>query len=113
MGFSATIQNAGTGANNTAVTEAFDLPNVLQTPSFTVSDAPGDNDGVPEPGENITLNIPLTNNTGTPAVGTTLQVVGGGSANYGTIASGNNGKSAGQLYRSSRYALRFGFDPDL
>jgi hypothetical protein len=87
MGFSATVNAQGTGANNTRVTEAFDLPNLLQTPTLTVSDSTGDNDGFPEPGETISLNIPLTNNTGTEATGTTLQVVGGGSANYGTIAN--------------------------
>ena len=46
---------AGTGANNTRVTEAFDLPNLVQTPIFTVSDATGDNDGFPEPGEPLTF----------------------------------------------------------
>ena len=88
MGFSASVTNAGTGANNTIVVDGFDLPNLLQNPTFTVSDAIGDNDGFPEPGEPLTLSIPLTNNTGSPATGTTLQVVGGGSANYGTIANG-------------------------
>ena len=88
MGFSASISNAGTGANNTVVVDGFDLPNLLQTPIFTISDAPGDNDGFPEPGEPLTLNIPLSNNTGSTANGTTLQVVGGGLANYGTISNG-------------------------
>ncbi|HQU84466.1 MAG TPA: M36 family metallopeptidase, partial [Pyrinomonadaceae bacterium] len=88
MGFSASITNAGTGANNTIVTDGFDLPNLFQTPTFSVSDSAGNNNGFPEPGENLTLTIPLTNNTGTAATGTTLTVVGGGSANYGTINSG-------------------------
>ncbi len=88
MGFSAVVVNAGTGANNTRVTEAFNLPNLVQTPTITVSDATGDNDGFPEPGEPITLSIPLANSTGNSATGTTLQIVGGGSANYGTIANG-------------------------
>jgi hypothetical protein len=93
MGFSAVVTAAGTGANNTRVTEAFDLPNLLQTPAITVSDSTGDNDGFPEPGETITINVPLTNNTGNSATGTTLQIVGGGSANYGTI---NNGQTVSQ-----------------
>ncbi|HVE56711.1 MAG TPA: M36 family metallopeptidase [Pyrinomonadaceae bacterium] len=88
MGASAVVTAAGSGANNTRVTEAFDLPNLVQTPTFTVSDSTGDNDGFPEPGETITLTIPLTNNTGNDATGTTLQVVGGGTANYGTITNG-------------------------
>ncbi len=87
MGFSAIVTAPGSGASNTRVTEAFDLPNLLQTPTFAISDSSGDNDGFPEPGEVITLSIPLTNNTGNDATGTTLQVVGGGSANYGTIAN--------------------------
>lgn len=79
LGFSATNPTGNT------VTEGFDLPNLAQTPNLSISDAPGDNDGYPEPGETITLSVPLTNNTGVAAVGTTLQIVGGGSANYGTI----------------------------
>jgi hypothetical protein len=88
MGFSALVNNAGTGANNTVVVDGFDLPNLLQTPTVTVSDSTGDNDGFPEPNEPITISVPLTNNTGNAATGTTLQLVGGGSANYGTIANG-------------------------
>ncbi len=87
MGFSASIQNPGTGTGTARVTEAFDLPNLLQTPTFTVSDAPGDNDGFPEPGEQVTITLPLTNNTGNPATSVSVQLVGGGSANYGTIAN--------------------------
>jgi hypothetical protein len=88
MGFSAQVTAQGTGASNTRVIEAFDLPNLLQTPTFSVSDAGGNNNGFPEPGETVSLTIPLSNNTGTLATGTTLQVVGGGSANYGSIANG-------------------------
>jgi hypothetical protein len=86
MGFSATIQNIGTGSGNARVTEAFDTPNLVQTPTFTITG--GDGDGYAEPGESVTLNIPLTNTTGQAANATTLQVVGGGNANYGTIANG-------------------------
>ncbi|HEV8593185.1 MAG TPA: M36 family metallopeptidase [Pyrinomonadaceae bacterium] len=88
MGFSASIQNPGTGSNNTAVTDGFDLPNLFQTPSITVSDSAGNNNGFPEPAEQLSITIPLTNNTGNQATGVTLQIVGGGSANYGTIANG-------------------------
>ena len=88
MGYSASIQNPGTGANNARVTEAFDLPNLTQTPTFTISDSAGDNDGFPEPGEALSISVPLSNNTGTTATGVTAQIVGGGSANYGTINHG-------------------------
>jgi hypothetical protein len=82
MGFSAT------GTTTNVIVEGYDLPNLVQTQNLTVSDAPGDNDGFPEPGESITISVPLTNSTGSSATGVTLQLVGGGSANYGTIANG-------------------------
>jgi hypothetical protein len=82
MGFSAANPTGNT------VTEAFDQPNLFQTQNLTVNDSTGDNDGFPEPGETVTINIPLTNNTGSTATGTTLQIVGGGSASYGTITNG-------------------------
>ncbi len=88
MGFSASIQNIGTGGSDARVTQSFDLPNLVQTPSITVSDTPGDNDGFPEPGEPVSVNFPLTNTTGNPANNVIVQIVGGGSANYGTIANG-------------------------
>lgn len=88
MGFSASIQNPGSGNGDARVTEAFDLPNLLQTPTFTVSDSAGDGDGAFEPGEPLTITVPLTNNTGTSATGVTLQVEGGSTADYGTIATG-------------------------
>ena len=88
MGASAVVNNAGTGVSDTVVTEAFDLPNLLQTPNVSVSDAPGDNDGFPEPGEPVLVNIPIYNLTGNAAANTTVQIVGGGTNNYGTIVSG-------------------------
>ena len=88
MGATASIQNVGTGENDTRVTEAFDLPNVLQSPSLTASDASADNDGFLEPGETVTLNIPLTNSTGNLVTGVSLQVNGGTAVNYGNVAHG-------------------------
>ncbi|MBK8465613.1 MAG: M36 family metallopeptidase [Chloracidobacterium sp.] len=87
IGASASIQVNGS-SGTTRVTEAFDLPNLYQTPNLTISDASGDNDGFPEPGELLSLAIPLTNSTGSNAASVTLQIVGGGSANYGTIVTG-------------------------
>ncbi|HSI87779.1 MAG TPA: M36 family metallopeptidase [Pyrinomonadaceae bacterium] len=88
MGASASIQATGSGTGNARVTEAFDTPNLRQTPTITVADPQGNNNGYPDPGEKIVLSIPLTNNTGTTATGVTLNLVGGGSADYGTIGSG-------------------------
>ncbi len=88
MGYSASIQNVGSSNGDARVTEAFDSPNLYQTPSITVTDPAGNNNGFPEPGETVTLTIPITNWTGINATGVTLQVVGGGSANFGTIVSG-------------------------
>ncbi len=89
LGANASIQNVGgtsTGGTGTArVTEAFNAPNLVQAPAVTVSDVVGDNDGYPEPGENVTISVPLTNSTGTTATSIGLQLVGGGSANYGTL----------------------------
>ena len=88
MGFSASIQNPGTGTGNARVTEAFDTPNVIQTPAYTVSDSTGDGDGAIEPGEPIVITVPLTNNTGSTATGVSLMLQGGSSASYGTIPHG-------------------------
>jgi hypothetical protein len=76
--------------------EAFDLP-LRQTPDLTVAEVPGagnsNGNGFFEPGEKLVITVPLTNSSGDPATGVTLQLVGGGSANYGTI---NNGVTATQ-----------------
>ncbi|HMS39107.1 MAG TPA: M36 family metallopeptidase [Pyrinomonadaceae bacterium] len=93
MGFSAVVTNAGSGSGTARVTEAFDLANLTQKPSITVSDAGGNNNGSPEPGETISISVPLFNDSGVDAATTTIQLVGGGSANYGTI---NNNSTATQ-----------------
>ena len=85
MGAGARIIAAGSGTGNARVVEAFDLPNLLQTPGFSFVELFGNGNGFPDPGETLTLTIPLFNNTGNNADSTTLQIVGGGSANYGTV----------------------------
>jgi subtilisin-like proprotein convertase family protein len=80
MGFSAQVISISN------VVEAFDLPNVVQTPNFTFTEIGGD--GYPTPGDTLRLTIPLTNNSGATITGVTLQVAGGGSASYGDIAHG-------------------------
>ncbi len=85
MGFSATNPTGNT------VTESFDLPNaVLAQTGFSVSDAApgGDGDGFAEPGEIVQLIIPVINNTGDTVNNIVGSVVGGGSANYGTLTNG-------------------------
>lgn len=44
MGMSASIQNTGTGSNNTAVTEAYDLPQALRRPAHADFDGDGRSD---------------------------------------------------------------------
>jgi subtilisin-like proprotein convertase family protein len=89
MGFSAVVNNAGTGAGNTVVTEAFDVPNAIITNPISISDSTGDNDGFAEPGEPILVSVPITNNSGGAAItNVNGSVTGGGTANFGSIANG-------------------------
>lgn len=83
MGFRASFQNVGSGSGTTRVTESFERPNLVQSPAISISDSGGD--GYPEPGEVLTVTIPLSNNTGTDATGVTLQLANGGAAAYGAI----------------------------
>ena len=83
MGFSASVQSTA------AVTESFDFPNVRATDPFSVSDTTGDNDGFPEPGENVLLNISVINpSTGAAITNVQVNVNGGANVSYGTIADG-------------------------
>ncbi|HMS10400.1 MAG TPA: M36 family metallopeptidase, partial [Pyrinomonadaceae bacterium] len=86
MGVSASIQNQGTGNNNTAVTEAFDTPGLVQTPAISVDDSTGNGSGFPDPGESVLIELPLTNNSGVAATNVSVTLAGGGSADYGNIA---------------------------
>ena len=101
MGASASIQNTGgstsdgSGTGQTRVTEAFDLPNLQQTPDITVSDSTGDGDGFLEPGEPVRITVPLTNITGVTATNVSAQIVNGGNAFYGSIA--HNGTASNQI----------------
>jgi hypothetical protein len=86
MGFSASVQSA------TAVTEAFDFPNVSIVDPFSVSDSTGDNDGFPEPGENVLLSVSVGNTTGGPITNVQVNVNGGPNTSYGTINDGQTVK---------------------
>ncbi len=81
MGFTA----ADTG---TVATEAFDTANAEITDPFSTSDASGNNNGVPEPGEKILLNIAVTNpNTGATITNVQANVNGGPNVSYGSLAN--------------------------
>ena len=83
MGFSARYNSA------TSVTEAFDMPN-LNLGAVTISnDSCPPADGFADPGESLTLNIPLSNPfCATPANGVTISVDGGAPISYGDIPAG-------------------------
>lgn len=82
MGFSATV-NAGS-----SVTEAFDTPH-LTLGDVIISNDSCDNLGTADPGETVTLTIPLTNPfCATSIDGTTASVNGGSLVNYGNIPAG-------------------------
>ncbi len=76
------------GLAASAVVESFSLPNLQQSPAFTVSDVAGNDNGWPEPGERLLLSVPLTNPLAATATGVTLSVNGGTPVNYGNIVSG-------------------------
>lgn len=84
MGFSASIQSTSPAQ----VTEAFDFPNVQYTDPLVVSDAPGDNDGYPEPGENLLISVSVRNNTGSTINNVFANINGGPNVSYGNIADG-------------------------
>ena len=87
-GFSSAVTNAGTGADNTIVVEAFDTPNVVMTNPFSVNDSTGNNNGVPEPGENVRLSVAVTNTTGATVNSVDVNVDGGANVSYGNVADG-------------------------
>ncbi len=97
MGFGASDSNA-----NTAVVESFALPNLQQTPTFTFSDAPGNGNSFPEPGEALVLTVPVQNPLSDPATGVTVSVNGGPAVSFGTIAGGQT------VTRSIPYAVPAG-----
>jgi hypothetical protein len=85
MGFSAEILSTGP-AN---VVEAFDFPNVQHVNPFAVSDAPGNGNGFPEPGESLLLSVPVTNATGATVTNVKANVSGGTDVSYGDIPDGS------------------------
>ncbi|MFL6231446.1 MAG: M36 family metallopeptidase [Pyrinomonadaceae bacterium] len=86
MGFRAGYKLSIDGVH---VNESFEDPN-LTLGSVTATETTGDGDGVFEPGETVTLSIPLQNTLcATTATNTTATLSpGGGSANYGNVSPG-------------------------
>src|SRR5262245_2989110 len=83
MGFSARYNST------TSVTEAFDIPN-LNLGAVTISnDSCAPPDGFPDPGESLTLTIPVSNPfCASSATGVTISVNGGAPVSYGDIPAG-------------------------
>ena len=79
MGFGAAINGAG------VVTESFQAPILFQEPAFTISDISGNNNGVPDPNENVTLTVPLFNPLNAPATNVTVSINGSAAVSYGNI----------------------------
>lgn len=84
MGLSASIQST---TSPVRVTEAFDKAHAKIVDPVTITSVPV-GDGFPEPGETVSLSVPITNTSGNLVTGVTANVVGGGNANYGDIADG-------------------------
>lgn len=83
MGFSASEEST----SPVRVTEAFDPPNAfIADAGFQISDASGDNDGFFEPGETLTVTIPVSNNSGQTINNVSVNIDGGTGTNYGNIA---------------------------
>ena len=85
MGFSA----SAVSPSSSSVVEAFDMPN-LNLGAVTISDdSCPPSDGFADPGETLTLNIPLSNPfCATPGTGVTISVDGGAPVSYGDIPAG-------------------------
>ena len=85
MGFSAIVYRTSPAL----VGQAFDFANdVTMVNPFTVSDSPGNNNGVPEPGENVLLNVAISNMSGAAINNVAANVNGGSNVSYGNIADG-------------------------
>ncbi|HEY7411983.1 MAG TPA: M36 family metallopeptidase [Vicinamibacteria bacterium] len=84
LGFSA----SAVSSSSSSVVEAFDLPN-LQLGPVTILDDSLDHGGFADPGETVTLSVPLVNPLASTATGVTAEVVGaGGAQSYPDIGPG-------------------------
>jgi len=83
MGFGTTI----TSLTNHNAKESFDYP-IPGMGTVSVAEASCGANGVPDVGEDVMLTVPLTNPLASALTSVSAAVVGGGTANYGTIAPG-------------------------
>src|SRR5262249_47928829 len=72
---------------NFNVIESFDKP-IPGMGAVTFTEATGNMNGFADPGETLTLNVPLTNPLAQTLTGVSATVVGGGTASYGNLTSG-------------------------
>jgi subtilisin-like proprotein convertase family protein len=76
-------------SSSSSVVEAFDVPNLNLGAVTITADTCEGGDGFADPGETLTLNIPLSNPfCATSANTVTVALNGGAPVNYGTIAAG-------------------------
>lgn len=88
MGISASIQVPGSGNGNARVTEAFDAPNLTLNDPLVILDQTGNNNGFPDPGEQVIIRATVTNATGTTADSVSIHVIGTSAINIGSIGHG-------------------------
>jgi hypothetical protein len=82
MGFGATMS-----VTNVNGKESFDYP-IPGLGTTSLTDAACNSNGTADPGEDLTLSVPLTNPLGVAITNVSASVVGGGAAIYGTINPG-------------------------
>ncbi|HEX6624778.1 MAG TPA: M36 family metallopeptidase [Pyrinomonadaceae bacterium] len=84
LGFGA----SAVSSSSSSVVESFETPSVALG-AVTVTDDSCDMSGFADPGETVTLNVPLTNPfCATTLTGVMASITGGGSASYGDLAPG-------------------------
>ncbi|MGH9755580.1 MAG: M36 family metallopeptidase [Blastocatellia bacterium] len=82
------LSASAVSSSSPTVVEAFDVPN-LNLGAVTITDDSCTPDGFVDPGETLTLNIPISNPfCATPANGVTISVNGGSPVSYGDIPAG-------------------------
>ncbi|MCI0389062.1 MAG: M36 family metallopeptidase [Acidobacteria bacterium] len=83
------VSASAVSSSSSSVIQAFDTPNLNLGAVTITNDSCVPPDGFADPGETLTLNIPLSNPfCATPANGVSVSVDGGSSVSYGNIAAG-------------------------
>lgn len=85
MGYSASAVSSASGT----VVQAFDVPNLLAGTPVISGGSCDPNDGVADPGETVTITVPISNPfCATSATGVSVSLDGGPAVSLGTIAPG-------------------------